>query len=598
MIPKIDFQANICLPIRSQIRYTTDQGEGVKRFQCGKGDMTAERELRVDLAGNIDDLISVVYAYFLKRSPDAAGMATHREMISNGLELHQFVENIANSAEAAAVLAAERKAHLEHFFSKHVLAVAERGQVEIYTKEDLRGLVEDTYALAFGRRAGANEIENWEKQIRSGLSPIEFVRQLRHSHEAAVLSLRPEASGSASIPQIVQGLFDALLDEGAKGPDIERWAEKIRLGDISVLWLLSHLFRRRLDKPSVSASTLEDTVAYRDNAVVGLLGTANVQVAFDGDEEARGSGRAKANIRFVPRSRLRDEPKILVSAIASMYRGKKFLRQFLDNITSQTIFRDYCELIIIDAASPENEYDIIKPYESEFSNIIYHRTADRIGIYAAWNAGIRMSRGEFITNTNLDDLRRADSFERQVRCFDEAIIPDVVYQDFYYSAIEGCPDFELLAEKGIYCELPIVTPHNLMYFNSPHNAPMWRRRLHDEIGWFDTAYRSAGDCDFWLRAVEVGKIFYKINDPHIGYYFNPTGISTNGQTVGVAEHKHILQRLAPKLVPPSLTMPYERFAQEVGEDISYWTRTPRYDLAQQALLKLSRSRTHRAPVDR
>ena len=61
----------------------------------------------------------------------------------------------------------------------------------------------------------------------------------------------------------------------------------------------------------------------------------------------------------------------VVSAIASLYRGKKFpLKTFLDNITSQTIF-DRSELLIIDADSPEGEWEMIEDYRRRFPNIVY-----------------------------------------------------------------------------------------------------------------------------------------------------------------------------------------------------------------------------------
>ena len=94
-----------------------------------------------------------------------------------------------------------------------------------------------------------------------------------------------------------------------------------------------------------------------------------------------------------------------VSMIASLYRGGKFIESFLRNITSQTLFEE-SELIIIDAASPEGEHEVIADYQSRHPNIIYERINYRIGIYDAWNRAVELSRGTYLTNTNLDDLRR------------------------------------------------------------------------------------------------------------------------------------------------------------------------------------------------
>jgi glycosyltransferase involved in cell wall biosynthesis len=297
-------------------------------------------------------------------------------------------------------------------------------------------------------------------------------------------------------------------------------------------------------------------------------------------------------------------PEILVSAIASLYRGGDYIEQFMENITSQTIFRDYCELIIIDADSPENEAAVIARYMERFPNIVYHRAATRIGIYEAWNLGVQMSRGKYLTNTNLDDLRRSDSFERQAEILEKFPFVDVVYQDFYYS-FEGHAPFAKSAAVDIKSQLPVVTPYNLMQSNSPHNAPMWRRALHDEVGMFDAGFRSAGDYDFWLRCVTAGKTFYKVNDPHVIYFVNPDGLSTQPNTRGIDEANRSTRRHGRKLLSPWLLSSDEEFLDELshvagvqvvldeaGQAGPEW----RYNAAQRALRLHAGATRGRSPV--
>ena len=102
----------------------------------------------------------------------------------------------------------------------------------------------------------------------------------------------------------------------------------------------------------------------------------------------------------------------IVSAIASLYKGRRFIEKFLENITTQTIF-DRCELIIVDADSPEGEEGIIAEYQKIYPNIVYKRINYRIGVYEAWNIAVQLARGRYLTNTNVDDLRRSNSFELQ-----------------------------------------------------------------------------------------------------------------------------------------------------------------------------------------
>jgi glycosyltransferase involved in cell wall biosynthesis len=72
-----------------------------------------------------------------------------------------------------------------------------------------------------------------------------------------------------------------------------------------------------------------------------------------------------------------------VTAIASLYRGGEFIEAFMANITGLSFFRDWCELIVVDAASPDVEADTIRRYMADFPNNRYIRTPERVGIYPA-----------------------------------------------------------------------------------------------------------------------------------------------------------------------------------------------------------------------
>lgn len=240
-------------------------------------------------------------------------------------------------------------------------------------------------------------------------------------------------------------------------------------------------------------------------------------------------------------------PRCLVSVIASLYKGGRFIETFMENICSQTIFRDWCELIVVDAGSPEGEGDVVRRWMADFPNIRYIRTPERIGIYEAWNLGIHEARGELLTNANLDDLRRHDSIEIQAATLQALPDADVVYQDVHYT-LEPCLPFERIADLGFRSSVPRVTPAVMLSFNPPHNAPMWRRRVHDELGVFDTRYRSAGDYEFWLRCATAGRVFHRVADPHVVYFQNPQGYSTRADTTGHSETREITARYASRLL--------------------------------------------------
>ncbi|MGK7945933.1 MAG: glycosyltransferase [Microcystaceae cyanobacterium] len=260
---------------------------------------------------------------------------------------------------------------------------------------------------------------------------------------------------------------------------------------------------------------------------------------------------------------LLSNPKFEVTIITSLYKGKKYIKSFLENIVSQTIFKR-CQLLIIDANSPENEYEIIQKFTQKYPNIIYKRLEQTIGIYEVWNLAIAISNTEFITNANVDDALRNDAIEMKVSALKGNPEVDVVYGDVYYSFMANLP-FEVVEKGGLKTELPTVNKENLIQFNSPHNAPMWRRSLHDKIGCFDTTYKSAGDYEFWLRALVYGVKFLKIQQPLGVYYNNPHGMSTRQDTPGVIEGERLIKKYKPLLEN-------EQMQPNIEESINHLTK--------------------------
>ena len=61
-------------------------------------------------------------------------------------------------------------------------------------------------------------------------------------------------------------------------------------------------------------------------------------------------------------------PKITV--FCPIYNAEKYIENFLQDMKNQTIFDD-CELIIINANSPQNEDEHITAFMKENKNVVY-----------------------------------------------------------------------------------------------------------------------------------------------------------------------------------------------------------------------------------
>jgi hypothetical protein len=227
-----------------------------------------------------------------------------------------------------------------------------------------------------------------------------------------------------------------------------------------------------------------------------------------------------------------DLPKI--SLITSVYNAAEYIEGLMEDVTSQSIFEEKCEWIILNANAEgdDAEEEVIQRYIEKYpNNIIYERLEEDPGIYETWNLAIQKATGEYITNANCDDRKHPSSLERHAKELFASPEIDLVYAD---SLITDKPNeaFMKNSSDGRRYSFPEFSYDNLKMVNMPHNNPMWRRSMHDKYGYFDREYRSAGDWEMWLRAASQGSVYKKINEPLGLYYFNPTGISTNPDNFG------------------------------------------------------------------
>ncbi len=452
------------------------------------------------------------------------------------------------------------------------------------------------YETILGRQISEPEIDENLRHYEGGSDFIDHLINIYNSHEANAYRtqlLLPELPDG----RFVQLLFELLLSRGAPPRELSHYRDQLVQGTTTRNRLLASFLGQASHSPKDEKAVVHDT----SRAI--LFGKRHFLTLDEWNRKRREVDRennpvSDSSEQSFPRFLFSSNATPLVSVITSLYRGGDYIGHFLENITSQSIFREHCELLIIDANSPENEYDTIREYMARFPNIKYQRFDYRLGIYEAWNVGVQNARGDYCTNANLDDCRRQDSLELQSATLDALPFVDVVYQDVLYS-FEKNMAFEQIAKFGFSTKLPIVSRYNLIEFNSPHNAPMWRKKLHDEIGLFDARYRSAGDYEFWVRVRLAGKTFYKLNDPHVAYFVNPKGLSTRADTPGVAEALDISKRHVRKLVSPNITADPATFSGTVEalSGAAAPKTLDRYEIAQAALRNLSKASRKAASGD-
>ncbi len=212
-------------------------------------------------------------------------------------------------------------------------------------------------------------------------------------------------------------------------------------------------------------------------------------------------------------------PKVTV--FVAFRNREKFIRGCLDSLVNQTIV-DETEIIAIDNNSQENEKKVVRQYQKRCPSLKYI-FAKKEGLYHAWNVGIKASKGKYITNLNSDDRLRSDALEIMAKALDDNPEVALVYGNSYVTNVPN-ETFEENYGRSRRLNWPEYSHKELLLYCICGPHPMWRRKVHKEVGYFDETYKISGDYEFWLRIAEKYKMM-RIAKMIGLYYENREGLS-------------------------------------------------------------------------
>ncbi|MEY8849451.1 glycosyltransferase family 2 protein [Psychroserpens sp. XS_ASV72] len=181
------------------------------------------------------------------------------------------------------------------------------------------------------------------------------------------------------------------------------------------------------------------------------------------------------------------------SVITSSFNSDKTITRTLDSLLNQTL-TDF-EYIVIDGASTDNTVQILKAYEAKFKskNISFKWISEKdSGIYDAWNKGLKLASGDWISFLGSDDYYLEDALETYDK-LSENTSADWMYSNVLY--VESEDNKRLLDTvwtwKGFRRNI-VITPAHVGSFHS--------KAYFDAYGNYDTSYKIAGDYELLLRA--------------------------------------------------------------------------------------------------
>lgn len=211
------------------------------------------------------------------------------------------------------------------------------------------------------------------------------------------------------------------------------------------------------------------------------------------------------------------QQKPQISILLSTFQSEKFLPHQLATIEAQSIWGQ-AELIIAANDPSPTERAIFESFAEKWPERVKVIVVPRESLYASWNRCILASKVDLLAIANVDDIRTPQSLEQQVARLEKSPEASFCYGPF--SIVNQFP-----AVEGRKISPPLFDP--VEFTRSMHLGPffIWRKAVHEKIGYFDEQFRSGGDFDFAIRLALQGT-GVRTNEL-LGYYYNSSaGLST------------------------------------------------------------------------
>jgi hypothetical protein len=226
----------------------------------------------------------------------------------------------------------------------------------------------------------------------------------------------------------------------------------------------------------------------------------------------------------------------VITAIGKNDTYSRFFERYLNSVLDQHMFLQTEHIIVYSEWHPF--FENFKKYP----NFKLIKEDKSLGVYNAWNIGIKNSTTEYVTNWNVDDIRHPINTKIKY----DAITKNNV--DLVYNWYIGTQN-----ESENFSNIDYQTKQYLQYPDNYHEIvlencyagpdPLWKKSLHDTVGYFDyTNFNTIGDWEMWIRFAQSGAIFKLIPYPLCLYLDHQNTVSKTQQTKVYDEKVRLFQK--------------------------------------------------------
>jgi len=194
---------------------------------------------------------------------------------------------------------------------------------------------------------------------------------------------------------------------------------------------------------------------------------------------------------------VRHQPR--VSVIIPAYDSAAYIPDAIGSVLGQT-YQDF-EIIVVDDGSRDGTRELV---ESRYPEAQFIRI-EHGGAARARNVGIRNAGGEFVAFLDADDVWLPRKLEKQMTHFDRD--PDVamIFTENNYYDDRGVIDYSHKFDKRVLMR-GCVPANILLYSYVTTPTVIVRKKVFDDVGFFDEGLTIAEDDNLWIRISSKYKI--------------------------------------------------------------------------------------------
>jgi len=232
-----------------------------------------------------------------------------------------------------------------------------------------------------------------------------------------------------------------------------------------------------------------------------------------------------------------------VSIFVSYYNGIKYLPTFLENFHEQTMFKEL-EMVFVGCLLSTEERNILNSFKEKYpKNIKIIEYDTLVPQSVCWNRSVLEASAEVVCEWNVDDIRTNNSIQKQYEILVSNPEIDVSSGNFIVSKKHKDFTGEYVECRYVWTMKEWKTGMILGPFF------MFRKKVCEEIGYFDEGLKSGADYDFSVRLLAKHK--FALTNYLLGYFLDEgAGLSTGCNKLQPVERTVIEMRYGFKILEP------------------------------------------------